>query len=172
MTTENKMNLNGLSDPALAWFDGEARKFNALTRGPDLQWCSNQDGTFEVRTTTALTPGRLESCQDVLQHDVNAEQSFWFCPKVCDLTTYTFNLGEEQLQGAAKLCRDAVYNDGPMNRSAVFFRRWANLSVLVISSGRETYLVKVPSRFVHEFIKITLRKEANVTYLSHLRNNV
>ena len=146
--------------------------FNAMTRGPDLQWYSQPDGGFEVRTTKALTPGRTVSCEETLRHSDKVEQSFWFCPIVSDFTMRLYEAGESYLQASAKICRDATFNDGPMDRTAVFLRRWDNISMLVISSGRETYLVKVPDEHLREFIRISIRKENNVTYLSHLRNNV
>lgn len=172
MTIQNSLRITELRDEASAWFTDEANKFNAITRGPDLQWHSKTDGTFEVHTTKALTPGRMISCQDYLHHSDAVEQSFWFCPEVSEFTTRLYEAGEVYLQSSAKICRDTTYNDGPMDRSAVFLRRWVNMSMLIISSGRETYLVKVPDEHLREFIRISIHQEDNVTYLSHLRNNV
>ena len=52
------LDLQRLNDEASDWFYRHAEVTTRIKRGPDLQWCLDRDGNFQIWTTEQLTPGR------------------------------------------------------------------------------------------------------------------
>ena len=73
------LDLQRLNDEASDWFYRHAEVTTRIKRGPDLQWCLDRDGNFQIWTTEQLTPGREQYCFPELLHDDDVLQSIWFC---------------------------------------------------------------------------------------------
>ena len=168
------LDLDRLNNEASDWFYRSAEVTFRIQRGPDLQWCFNSDGIFEVWTTEQLTPGREEYCLPELLHDDDVLQSIWLCEKCFE--------GEKE-QFLTKGINPLVYTAyqsyldykecGPIDRSSVTTRRYEGYgSILVIGTKTETFCTKIPDYLVRSFAAAQVETEENVTYLSHFINTV
>ena len=168
------LDLQRLNDEASDWFYRHAEVSFRLERGPDLQWCLDGDGNFQIWTTERLTPGREEYCLPELLHDDDVLQSIWFCEEFLTNTTKLYEEGGIQpIHDAAFYAYSVLKNSGPLNRSSVYTRRYEGYgSMLIISAKTETFCVKIPDYLIHSFAAAQTETEENVTYLSHFINTV
>lgn len=168
------LDLQRLNDEASDWFYRNAEVIFRLQRGPDLQWCLDADGNFQVWTTEQLTPGREEYCLTELLHDDDVLQSIYFCEEFSTSTRKLYEKdGIQPVHDAAFYAYSVVKNSGPLDRSTVYTRRYeGHGSMLIISTKTESFGKKIPDHLIHSFAAAQTKTEENVTFLSHFINTV
>lgn len=168
------LDLQRLNDEASDWFYRHAEVTSRIKRGPDLQWCLDRDGNFQIWTTEQLTPGREKYCFPELLQGCDVLQSIWLCEDCFQITKQSFLVdGIQPAHNSAFYAYSAFKKSGRLDRSIVATRRYEGYgSVLIISAKTESFCSKIPDHLVRSFAAAQTETEENVTYLSHFINTV